>query len=222
MAYPVITDHFRVQVVMQHSSGLPEDVFINNLYFRNDTVGQSPANFAAAVAGVLDTAYGTSLNGSSALKEFIPNSVIAVTYKVYDLGEAPPRYPVTEPIAASWVGEGATKWPQEVALCLSFKGGPAPKQRGRIYIGPLVSTAVTSTAVDPRPSASILTSMGRMAQHLMEQTPLGAMTWVVVSPTYAETTIVTEAWIDDAWDTQRSRGLAATTRSRWNAAGPVA
>jgi hypothetical protein len=41
------------------------------------------------------------------------------------------------------------------------------------------------------------------------------VTWVTVSPTAGTSGVVTDGWVDNAWDTQRSRGAAPTMRIDW-------
>lgn len=219
MAYPVITDIFRAQVVMIGTSGMPDDVFVNNWYFRNDNlVDPTYEDLADAVEAVLNAAYGTA-NGTAtnALAYYISSRVTSVQYKIYDLGIAAPRYPIVPAITASWQGRNATVIPQEVAVCLSFRGGPGPRQRGRVYLGPFNEAALNGSG--NRPDEDLIADMGQAAINVMNTSE--DVTWVAVSPTGASSVVVTEAWVDNELDTQRSRGLGATERTTWNASGEV-
>lgn len=124
MPDPILTDIFKAQVVFQGKSGLPEDVFINNWFFRNDpppaTVDPSPFG---PIKRVLDSFYtGAAANGSRVsnfLSAYVqPN----FAYHIYDLGQTPPRTRNRE-VAAPLVGQPATTLPTEVAICLSFYAG---------------------------------------------------------------------------------------------------
>jgi hypothetical protein len=87
------------------------------------------------------------------------------------------------------------------------------RQRGRIFCGPF------ATGVAERPDAALRAQLIALAQGLAN---LGGVNvdWVVFSPTATlaaggdvKTFSVQEAWVDDEWDTMRSRGRAATTRT---------
>jgi len=43
----------------------------------------------------------------------------------------------------------------------------------------------------------------------------GGWDWVVYSPTNGNTVNVDNGWVDNAFDTQRRRGLAVTARTNW-------
>jgi len=146
-------------------------------------------------------------------------------------------------IASTFEGTGAGQpLPQEVALCMSFKSadedGPLRRRRGRIYIGPL-GEAHNAEAVDGagRPTEVLINAINFAASRLQDQAsdiatePVGSSTpWVVYSrPTTDAWNAthpgderlsgsfhrVTDGWVDNEWDTQRRRGLKATTRSTW-------
>lgn len=133
----------------------------------------------------------------------------------------------------------AVNAPQEVAVCVSYQGTPGPgvvqrRRRGRIYVGPLNTGAIVQTAnVAPRPVASFRTQLGYRAQILAQQIDAAAE-WVVYSRPYAgraeivregraplpaiaarpATTVnIDQIWVDDEFDTQRSRGLQRTGRT---------
>ena len=96
------------------------------------------------------------------------------------------------------------------------------RRRGRIYLGPLAAVAADSST--GRPNTSFVTAIkNAAAAYLASVTTDGTFTWVVhshttgASPgTYDETgnsVTVNQGWVDNAWDTQRRRGMAPTTRS---------
>lgn len=134
---------------------------------------------------------------------------IDVEGKIYRMGGTPPNYP--EASAKVTVGSGGEPGPREVALCLSYYAGQnVPRRRGRMYIGPY-----GKAAMGERPYEALATQLGTLAQGLAD---LGGVNvqWVQHSPTTGEFHNVTNWWVDDEWDTRRSRGLRAATR--WGAA----
>lgn len=220
MSYPVIPDIARVQVQMQGATGLPTDVFVNNFYFRTAPLNTVDEN-AGAMAGMLDAFYGTAHGGAAnSISELMPSTFNSVKYVFYDLGNTPPRYPVvpqgsSDPfIEASWLPSGgASTLPEEVALCCSFKAGDGPRRRGRVYLGPWIPSTTQNTGTRSRPTAALQETIQQAAKNMAEST-LNS-TWVVCSPTDAGAYDVLEGWVDNAWDTQRSRGAEPTARVTW-------
>lgn len=215
MTYPVIPNLWRVQVVMQRASALPEDIVTNTLYFEKSAI-QTDSEDVDSMVAMLDAFYGTAHGASpSPIATYIANSVIGVTYKVYKIFDPLPRYPVAE-VAASWVGGanlGSNALPSEVAICCSFKGGNGPRRRGRIYIGPL-GAAQTVTDGVVRPSTTVRQCIADAALDMASSTE--NTNWVVASPTGADFVPVNSGWVDDAFDTMRSRGEAPTSRIEWS------
>lgn len=159
------------------------------------------------------------------------------TVKAYD-ADAP-----GSPLATStWAGGITTgldsnSLPAEVALCLSFQGLPlaateapddadadsAPerpqsRRRGRVYIGPLSPSCAGGNP--SRPQSGVINSLLKMAKFLRNPTS-GTLTavnaeWGVISRAGVGGlgfTSVDQAWVDDEFDTQRRRGLKATSRT---------
>lgn len=219
MAYPIITDIFRVQVVMQAPSGLPEDQFVNNWYFRNDDNPLiNPDTLAGYMKSVLDAFYDQQ-NGSatSTVASWLTNFQ-SVVYKVYDLVEATPRYPITDPLDASWTGGASgSVLPREVACCLSYQSGNGPRRRGRLYIGPLRNTTVTIQDNHPVPEDDFELALMESAVNVLNTSE--NVTWMQVSPTAGAAWEVTGGWVDNAFDTQRSRGKSPSSRRRYDSSG---
>lgn len=218
MALPIIPDVAHVQIVMQYASGLPTDVSVNNLYFKTE-VGETVESSKGAISGILDAAFGnTNAPGVAPLADSISSAVTGVTYRFYDLGQPLKRYPVGDPVPAGWVGGSAdTRLPREVACCLSFKNGPGPRSRGRIYVGPLTSSSIQNGAF-PQPSGVLTRALMGFGKFLIDGDKSGipgpaAVGWGVVSGADAEWKRVYEVWVDNAFDTQRSRGKEPTARA---------
>jgi hypothetical protein len=222
VAYPIITDIFRAQVVFQGPSGLAEDQYVNNWYFRNDDSPLiDPATLAGYIASVLDAFYdGTFAPAVSPISDRLWDGVTEVTYKVYDLGQPTPRYPIVEPTPRPWVPDGGgTPLPGEVACCLSYKAGNGARKRGRVYIGPLDGGVVDQAGSNPRVQASFQQQLGLAAVNVLNTSE--NVTWMQVSPTAGIASEVQEVWVDNSFDTQRSRGASPTSRRRWDASGEI-
>lgn len=106
--------------------------------------------------------------------------------------------------------------PSECAICLSFAsdpvtGVPAARRRGRVFIGPLSSGLLVGSS-PARPDLVQLQSV--LDGYIDAITAVGTddLTAVVWSRTSGDVFPVARAWIDDEFDTMRSRGTRATTR----------
>jgi hypothetical protein len=130
-----------------------------------------------------------------------------VTIKVYDAEKAPPSFPLataaqggTPPVSAA---------PREIALCLSYYSTyNRPRTRGRLYIPKECIIA----GLNVRPSAAqmgdVLNAWGNA---LFTNLP-PAMNGIVWSKRDGKAYGITDLWVDDEWDTVRSRGGKTTTR----------
>lgn len=142
--------------------------------------------------------------------------------KYYDMEDAEPRAPILQDTFNLASAPSGSPLPTEVSLCVSFQGPkqsgiPQARRRGRNYL-PFLDTGTIQ--LDGRPDAGVITNAIAWGQNLLDFSQTGgAPTWVVNS-TYGEplefTTVVTEGWVDNEFDTQRRRGRPATARSVFN------
>lgn len=96
-----------------------------------------------------------------------------------------------------------------------------PRQRhsGRNFIGPVGTNVLTSLNGKARPTGQAMETIGRAAVRLSGDIDTGAgdrelSVWSRMDGTLRQ---VTHFEVDDAWDTQRRRGVSATVRERRNA-----
>ena len=139
--------------------------------------------------------------------------------------------PVREmPFALAAAGAGAGSYPSEVATCLSVTatatgipehapGGARPKSRhrGRIFIGPVsnltsATVGATSEIVVSDPYRQVLAAA---ATKLIEEAGQNNITWVIWSRTDNALRPITGGFVDDAYDTVRSRGQKPSTRTNF-------
>lgn len=207
----------RAMAVLQGASGLAKDRYINTWHFFR-SAGTLTADTATNIGSSLDLFYG-------AIDGFIRPEIDRADYRIYDLADPEPREPTLVPAVAQPSGLGEA-YPFEVAACLSFYGGRnLPRRRGRVYLGPLTTACADTQRSngEPGPSAAfrtaILDGAEAMAAAVRSAGGDGAAAWCVYSPTTdAEGGDVlhhnvTDAWVDDAFDTQRRRGDAPTMRT---------
>jgi hypothetical protein len=136
--------------------------------------------------------------------------------KFYALPGSAPNYPFAETTFNLAAAPTGVAIPSECAVVLSFQGTrqagfPQARRRGRVYLGPWGANANTAG----RPSTTVLTSIANAATtlsaNLQAQTPVSR--WAIWSTSDGAMVYVDNGWVDNAWDTQRRRGLAYTSRT---------
>jgi hypothetical protein len=218
---------FVVQV--QHSipyfTGIPEDVVTNVMHFRyEDVISPSPEHLddlRDAVKDFFNQLYG-GISGSTATMAKFMRPALA-RQKMYLLADTPPRVPVLdEVVPLTGLNQDATtsRIPTEVSVCVSFHGtyvGGENRQskRGRIFLGGLGDgwLAAGSAGDFPIPAGDPLNRAKQACINLKAATDADDWTWLVWSPTLGTGSAVVAGWIDNAFDTQRRRGNAATART---------
>jgi hypothetical protein len=170
-------------------SALPKDIVtINPCYFGDDP---------QALANSLKT----NLIALGPIGPTMPFKV-----KIYNAEKAPPSYPLAE--ASNGTGYHVTTVPREVALCLSYYSTfNRPGYRGRVYI----PAEFAGGAMGLRPTSTQMNNVLGWTNALGKSLPPGH-NMVVYSRKAGASYGVSNTWVDDEWDTVRSRGLKATTR----------
>lgn len=224
---------YRVQWIFPMDSGLPEDEVVNTWSFKHLSTADHAADATAMVSRL--TAFYTDILAHYSSRV----NVDACRYRIFDLAESQPRIPFAE----DQVDLGASTssnvdLPPEVAICLSFKaasasGANARRRRGRVYIGPLQTT---STADYHEVLSTTVTAIGNAADVYIAGEN-DDLVWCVYSPythhgvpvgeklseAYPEVPgnllnafpAVQTIWVDNAYDTQRRRGVKATSRTTY-------
>jgi hypothetical protein len=185
-----------VQATLRSTTNLPEDDAVNTFHYQVD----GPLSFGIVTNAVAD-AYVSNLNG-------ILGGINRVRVVAYDLADAEPREPQNEQLRTM---TSATPAPREVALCLSyFADRNLPRQRGRVYIGPF-SNGGPNGATGDRPQVTLQNLLLDFGDDLAGSAGAGP-TWGVYSPTDGVIREITDTWVDNEWDTMRSRGQKGTSR----------
>lgn len=198
-----------LQVILNTLSGLPEDRVINTYSFL--TAEEKDVPTAVDIETVLLANYEAFSSIAS------PTLVDELTFKWYDRADSMPRVPWRTQLE-EWTGGGGIALPSEVALVQSFKaasvsGVAAARRRGRVFLGPLRQAAAGGGFNGDRPSSGTLTTVASMGVNLIDASQAAAdWTWQVWSTVDSVGREVVEGWVDNAWDTQRRRGPAATER----------
>jgi len=186
---------YRVQAAVERGNDLTIDDCVNTFYLQDLGPTSDPDQLAQDTANLWAT------------YRLYPAGVTRVTAKIYDMQQAEPRTPLATKTAA--VNASATvSAPGEVALCLSFYASVnTPRRRGRLYVGPFANGSMFL-----RPDANLTNAIVALKTGLVN---LGGVDvdWMQYSPTLNLANKVTNWWVDNEWDTIRSRGLRATART---------
>lgn len=202
----------RAVVEVGMASGIASDFVNNRFHFETtDTLGTT--------LDAIETALEAFYNGFD--DNYSVNVVAAnSTITFYDLGQPEPRVPLRTTAFNSFAITGTTALPPEVALCLSFEaprvaGINQQRRRNRVYLGPFSKASVIDTT--GRPQGSVRTNIASAADALLAASDSSALwTWCVRSETTGAMAAVTNGWVDDAFDIQRRRGVAPTTRTTFS------
>lgn len=208
----------RAQFVGQGGSGLPEDRFVNTFHFFGGVVAYDAA--VDLIHPVLEDFYNTNLGTGVAigarLSEYVSRSA---QIRYYDLTTAEPRVPRIEPITLP-APLLSTSLPEEVAICISLRGQPpvTARRRGRLYIGPLISSAATDTTTTVPSRVANAAQWAAQADGLREGILAidNGCVWSIRSTVPAQNFVtIFGGWVDDALDIQRRRGPGSTVRTDW-------
>jgi hypothetical protein len=197
------------QVVLAMESGMTEDYVSNTMHFTGIQADVTEGNaLAAAIKAFYDDVQ-TYLSGAIAQTGHM--------VKLYETNAPAPNYPFLEVEWDLASNPTANPLPSEVAICLSFEaarvsGIPQARRRGRIYIGPLSSGVVSSGRPATIVQQDILDAGVLFAGTVNTIPALGTGFWGVWSNTANAFAPAKTLSVDDAFDTQRRRGLAPTSK----------
>lgn len=199
--------YIRAQVSLYKAGDLAADWITNTLHFKHTLEPLSTLDWES-LAQDLATLMGTY--------RAIPGGYNRQTTKLYSLEDPLPR-PVKAERTDTLAPSGGDTAPREVALCLSYYSERnLPRNRGRLFIGPWSSA-------NERPSSGQIAQLTALKDLLAD---LGGVDvqWCVYSRTTPggldeKFKQVSAGWVDNEWDTVRSRGLKATARNAWTKEG---
>lgn len=228
MADPVLPGVIRAQTILSGRSGLPEDVFVNTWTFRTPSGGVDALHFGQVMELLTD--FWTKQYGASNVMGLLGPQVDwtkPMRVKMYDL-EVPAnqRQPVENQIVMAGAAPAINSpLPGEVAICLSYYAEiNRPRRRGRVYIGPLrlgITTSTIETFGELRPAPATLTTLAGAASAMADTDSNVETSWVMLSQADGSTHKITNGWIDNAFDTQRRRGIEASSRLSWQPPQPT-
>lgn len=217
---------YLVQVTFPYVTGIPTDCSVNTFHFNWINPGDPESADYLHLDDALNTFYTYVFNASAAV--MLMSGIVDnqhVNTKIYDLTEPEPRAPKYDSTNIYTVGvDVAFNTPLEVACCLSYQGAKVSgldmaSRRGRIYLGPLgdIANGGGSTTTFPAPPSAWVTRIVTAAHQLTVDTIGNGWEWVVYSRKNNTSTAIINGWVDNAWDTQRRRGNAPSSRVTWTA-----
>lgn len=198
----------KVMSVLHTADGLPEN-FVTNSWHFDDGGGQY-----SQIKDALTTFY-VSLRGM--YSPLIQQS--GHEFKMYQVSDPEPRAPKASFFWQFDAAPAGTALPSEVAMVLSFQaaqvsGQIQARRRGRVYLGPLNVAQVAANG--GRPATANTTLIKTAAQALLSaSTASSTWKWSTYSTVNNNGFSVANGWVDDAFDTQRRRGVAPANRFTW-------
>lgn len=213
-----MTKSYLAQVQIPHDDTLARDAVVNTFSFLGPDI---PLEADRSKLKTMLTSFYTDTHtpGSQALYTFMSKGVqpSLTRLKLYRRDDVLPRAPVFD---ESLVIPNSTNdpLPHEVAVVLSFRanflsGVPRARSRGRIYFGPLATNALDAQAFDGRPTAGLMNALAGAGAYLMSPAIAdNPWTWVVHSELAGDATVVA-GFVDNAFDTQRRRGVRTSART---------
>jgi len=214
----------RTQVSIERDTTLPRDWSVNTWHFLSNS--GDPVADCSLIDTDLGTFYGT-------IDAFLAVGVSTVAHvKHYDLTDPSPRAPIATQ-DYSLTSSSSAAFPAEVAIVLSYRasigsGENVKRARGRIFLGPLAVATSSSTVGDVRVDSSVRSTIVGAAHTMQDALIVAGVPWVTFSPTTAgpppwselaltsAARIVQHGYVDDAFDTMRSRGLPPSTRTTFD------
>jgi hypothetical protein len=209
-------------ITIPHKSTLPEDTVVNTFHFMGaDDVEDMAAEAATRITSFYEDPPGIL---ASPVGAFLSNELAfeGARIKIYDMADPKPRVPVYDESAslAGFSIMGSFNLPGEVSTCLSYSadtisGGNPRRRRGRIYLGPLNDGAMTKILNDAtRPLPLWIGTLAGAGQDLANKSTVGCE-WAVYSRAGNSSAVITHGFVDNAFDTQRRRGVDRTSRFTW-------
>lgn len=228
----MVTSYVLLEAIFASATGLPEDDTIMTWAFQSDV--NTPENTGVQAAANLVPWYNTGNGAAHDIAWYMSNQILrgagASRWRAFDVtghldGSATGRPPLFETTWTLDPGADVLDLPSEVAVCNSFhsagvfgEGGhtgprPAARHRGRNYLGPLNIDAVNGSPAVSVVNPDLMTAIQWASSRSDINT--GNVRWSVWSRANAAMYPVTGGFVDDAFDTQRRRGQAPTTRLTW-------
>lgn len=196
----------RALCVLHMDDENPENYVVNTLHFSADNADVTTCN---AISDDIIDAYDAA---SDVLAGFVSFGTSQI--KFYDLSDPEPRAPIVTTNIPALTTSGASL-PTQLAICLSFQGAPVSgspqaRRRGRIFLGPVNDANEAFLSAGRQ---GVAASFGTTL--LAASEAAATWNWVVYSRVNDSSVNVVDGWVDNRYDTVRSRAQAPTNRLLW-------
>ena len=235
-----MADEYLLTVTIPSVSGIASDAIVNTFPIQAFP-GWDPALLLIEVTNPIAQFYNKPAGGR--ISEYIgvemSRAALACSMKLYDvapfLGGGAMGSPVATDAFGLGAGQAAQSHPGEVACVLTTRGSgwegalieapdggdpgvaldrPRSRRSGRIFIGPLnINTVTVDANGHARPSATFTDVVLDSAEATQGLLNGFGHEWAVWSRVDANFSNITDVQVDNAFDTQRRRGVRATTRT---------
>nr|CRY97686.1 hypothetical protein [uncultured prokaryote] len=212
----------RIQVVLKPTSNIAKDYVTNTFHFRITSDEPSPIDPDGTVNGQIGKCM-DALEGFYNDMSYVIFGGLATNghqMKAYRLSEATPRFPRVERTFNFAFTPNPLTLPAECAIVASFESFEAPgfsqrSRRNRVYLGTLAAS-VSDGAGRIADTARVSVNTAMQNLHADEdEVGVTGWIWVTYSPKLNTYAPVTAGHVDNAFDTQRRRGVSSTFRSTW-------
>lgn len=218
----------QVKVLIPCVTGLPEDIATHDWsWTSNDTTVGTTDDILAALFAFYDTNFADQGYGETAgsLTGAMSDSVVDEdwTFKFYERNVVTNELTLLRQEAQSMTGlaADANVLPSECAVRMTahglLTGGESDRRkRGGWFFGPGLTAAACRSVSGGRVLVNddVITRLRTAGRWLLDNQPADSA-WVIYSGTGFVAHPVVGGWVDNAFDTIRSRGTAHTTRSSW-------
>jgi len=211
-----------VRHILPYTSGLPGDEVVNTWAVTDLGAGDIEAAADAFEAFYTEPIVEDGPTLGSAISDIVNRDVDGCRIEVAILntatGDISPTI-FTRPFGMPYA-VGTVSLPFEVALCTSFRSSTDPavaagRRRGRVYIGPFMSGFGTESGVVPVPAPILVQLLAGVTERMVVALAAAEVPLCVWSRADSALRVVTDGWVDNAWDTMRSREVEATSRESW-------
>lgn len=213
----------QVQARLPYMTGLPRDLTVNAFNFVAAPGAVDP-ELLADLGDLVKAFYNDAPGAAHPIAYYLSGVINRAACKnvLYNVNLVSGE--IGDPIAeTTWslagAASGSTPMPLEVALCASYKASdgsiPLARRRGRVYLGPLNTTVLNVTGDYPAPSSAFVNQVVWASDQLAAASAALGAPWAVWSRAQAGAYGIDAGWVDNEFDTQRRRGVEATSRSTW-------
>lgn len=210
-----------VQARFPSFNGVPEDDCVNTWAF-GGTLANGEAGALEVASRLFDFYAVTPSGGTIAVNDYLSGSLDleVASFKIYNFADAEPRAPIYDEVQGFAGSNTGSPIPREIACCLSFRaamesGTPPARRKGRVFIGPLSSFVFNGDPTGPPgdigPGTEFIDDLRAAAITLLAANDASVF-WAVWSRADGVFREVVAGSIDNAFDTQRRRGVRPTVK----------